>query len=220
MGELGQASRRLLLNRFSDAMAFTRGHRVAVLAVLVTALLASYGAGLEFALYDRARVAEGEWWRIFTAQFAHLNTNHLLLNLAAWVLVWGYGIPVCNGRRWLWLIVCITFICGLNIHRFETDVMWHGGLSGVLHGIFLAVTLLKLEYDPRDPVAWLGGGALAAKLLWEHFYGATGGTEQIIQLPVLTAAHLHGAIAGLTAWVSMFVFAWAGNRRRLAKRSA
>lgn len=191
----------------------TFGSWPALAVVLVASLLASLGAGLEWGIYDRQLVASGEWWRIWTAQFAHLNTPHLLLNLSAWALIWAYGWFSCDNARWFWLLACTTAICGWNIHHFETEIMWHGGLSGILHGLFLAITLLKLEYELGDPVAWLGLAALVAKLAWEHFVGPLDGTEDLINLPVLTEAHLHGAFSGVIAWGLM------SATRRLRRKS-
>ena len=168
-------------------------------AVIVLSAVASYEPVLEWTLYDRPRVADGAWWLILTAQFAHLNLNHLLLDLVAWILIWFYGWHVCNNAKWLWLVASTTVLCGFAIHWFEPEVAWHGGLSGVLHGMFLAVSLLKINAYARDPVAWLGFAALAAKLVWEWQYGAIGNTQDLIGLPVLTEAHAYGTLAGLIA---------------------
>ena len=190
-------------------------HFSVVVIVIVIALMASFGDGLQFAIYDRELVNSGEWWRIYTAQFAHLNLNHLLLNLVAWVLIYIYGWFECDNKQWVWLIASTTVLCGTTIHLVETHVMWHVGLSGILHGLFLSVTLFKLQKMLTDVVGWIGLVALAGKLYWEWHYGAIGNTQELIGTPVLTEAHAHGAWAGLVA--TLISFGWTWLRGRIAQ---
>ena len=195
-----------------------RRARVAVAAVVVALALAlSAPILLEWGMYDRGGVARGEWWRLLSSHFAHFNLEHLLLNLAAWVLIWLYGWFVCGARAWVWLLAATTVFCGLSIHVLEPEVLWHGGLSGILHGLFLAVAMLRLRADVRDWNAWVALAALAGKLAWEWRYGAMPGTQEWIEIPVLTEAHLHGAAAGLAAVLPLM--AWRRARRKDARKA-
>ncbi|MGB9038747.1 MAG: rhombosortase, partial [Acinetobacter calcoaceticus] len=69
------------------------------------------------------------------------------------------------------------------------------GLSGVLHGLYTAVALVYLQYRKERNFAFLVLGLIIAKLIWENTFGQTG-TAQLIGSPVLTEAHLYGAIGG------------------------
>lgn len=71
----------------------------------------------------------------------------------------------------------------------------YAGLSGVLHGLYTAVALVYLQYRKERNFALLVLGLIIAKLIWENTFGQTG-TAQLIGSPVLTEAHLYGAIGG------------------------
>lgn len=197
--------------------ALSTGRFIALFVVTALAVAASSDIGLEWLQYNRARVVDGESWRIVTAQFVHLNANHLMLDLAAWVLIWAYGWHVCNNAIWLWLIATTAVLCGFAIHCLEPQVMWHGGLSGVLHGLFLSVAILKIYDDRLDWVSWVGLAALVAKVAWEQICDCSlGNTEELIALPVLTIAHAYGAASALAP--CLVLLAWLRSRER--KRAA
>ncbi len=186
--------------------------------VIIIAILFSDDRLAEWSLYSRVGVENGEYWRIISAHFAHLNFNHLVLNLASWVLVWLYGFPVCNAKKWLWFTLFTTITCGWSIHILEPHVFWHGGLSGILHGLFLAIVLLRIHADAGDWGPYIGLVVFGGKLVWESFYGALSGTQELIGGPVLTEIHLHGAISGLFATILLFMkMHW--NKKQHARKT-
>ena len=69
-------------------------------------------------------------------------------------------------------------------------------MSGVLHGLYTAVSLVYLKYPKERTFAILVLVLIFAKLVWENTFGQTG-TAQLIGSPVLTEAHLIGAIGGV-----------------------
>ncbi len=38
--------------------------------------------------YERVAIAAGEWWRLITAHFVHIDLEHTLLNIMGVVLMW------------------------------------------------------------------------------------------------------------------------------------
>src|SRR5262245_20822538 len=38
--------------------------------------------------YDRAALADGQWWRVISGHFVHLDADHLFVNLMGLVLMW------------------------------------------------------------------------------------------------------------------------------------
>jgi hypothetical protein len=73
------------------------------------------------------------------------------------------------------------------------------GSSGALHGVLAAGTLAHLRRGDFD--GWILAVFLVAKLAYEQWSGAlpfAGGT-----MPVVTDAHLYGALGGLAAAAAM-----------------
>lgn len=187
------------------------GRIIVAVTIVTLSLLLSDDAFRQWGIYDRAAFESGQWWRALSAHFTHLNFPHLILNLGAWILIWIYGWPVCNTRTWLWLIITTSVLTGLTLHFFEPQIPWHGGLSGLLHGLFLSVAMLKLRTDISDWNAWVALAAVVGKLVWEWYNGAMPGTQELIGGRVLTEGHLHGSINAFC--VTLLLFLWQRQAR-------
>jgi hypothetical protein len=93
---------------------------------------------------------------------------------------------------------------------FLPAVHWYVGLSGVLHGLFVAGALASLAAGYRAELLLLG--LLVVKLAWEQVHGALPGSEGFAGGTVLVESHLFGAIAGLFAAAVLLAY-----RRRSGK---
>ncbi len=147
--------------------------------------------------YERAGILSGEAWRILTGHFVHLTWNHLLLNLGGLALIWllfGNRLSLAQ-----WLIVLLACAIGIStgLLVFHPGLNWYVGLSGLLHGMFVAGALGGLFSGYR--AEWLLLGLLSAKLAWEQMSGAMPGAEQLAGSFVIVDAHLYGALTGLAA---------------------
>ena len=91
----------------------------------------------------------------------------------------------------------IHFLLNISLvfYFYLPNIDAYAGLSGVLHGLYTAVALVYLQYRKERNFAFLVLGLIVAKLIWENTFGQTG-TAQLIGSPVLTEAHLYGAIGG------------------------
>ena len=67
----------------------------------------------------------------------------------------------------------------------------YAGLSGVLHGAYVAVACVHLQYKRERGFAALVLFLILAKLVWENTIGNSG-TAELIGSPVLVEAHLLG----------------------------
>ncbi|MDD9807017.1 MAG: rhombosortase [Gammaproteobacteria bacterium] len=147
-----------------------------------------------FSLYNRGLIEAGEWWRLLTGNFAHLNLRHLLLDLVAWILIF------LLGRAWLSIadwIVCLVVCCltvSAGLYWFSPEIGVFGGLSGALHGLFALMALKQLRAGDR--LGWLLLLLVTVKLLYEGRYGGTPGTSELIGVPVAAQTHLYGALGG------------------------
>ena len=170
---------------------------VAAVSVVVVCLALSTDAAGELFIYRRGDLLAGEYWRLVSGHFVHVTTAHLLLNLAAWLLIWVYGRAVCTNLTWVVLVSVCAAGTGVGLLWFSPEVMWYTGLSGVLHGLFIAIAVLRLLAYRGDYAAWFVLVIIAIKLAYEYSQGATPITASWVGLQVIPEAHLYGAISGI-----------------------
>ncbi len=144
--------------------------------------------------YDRSGMQAGEWYRLLSAHWVHLDWPHAGLNVAG---LWLLALLEIGGTRLQYQVLRCLLLCvavGGALYVCNPELQWYVGLSGVLHGLFV-IALVHLLYRRRDPVALVVLMALIGKLAWEHYHGAL--AQHLLQAPVIVAAHSYGALAGL-----------------------
>jgi rhomboid family GlyGly-CTERM serine protease len=147
--------------------------------------------------FDRAAILHGEVWRLITAHVAHLGWQHLAMNLAGLGLIWLLFQRVYTTAQWLIVAsICILGV-SLGVLALLPAVHWYVGLSGVLHGLFVAGALASIASGYRAELLLLG--LFIVKLAWEQLYGALPGSASFAGGAILVESHLYGAIAGLLA---------------------
>lgn len=187
--------------------------RHAVPLSLALLAIAAMVGGRELRLwlrFDREAILHGEVWRLVTAHFAHLGWSHLAMNLAGLALIWLLFHRVYTTRQWLAALAVSMLGVGAGVLAFLPAVHWYVGLSGVLHGLFVAGALASLAAGYRAELLLLG--LLVVKLAWEQVHGALPGSEGFAGGTVLVESHLFGAIAGLFAAAVLLAY-----RRRSGK---
>lgn len=166
-------------------------------------------AGEALLRYQRSEILIGEVWRLLSGHLVHLGWSHLLMNLLALALVWALFGDTLTLAGWLLLLLFCALFDGLGLLLLNPGVEWYVGLSGVLHGLFLAGALAGLASGRRDAALLLI--ALVAKLAWEQLAGPLPGSEATAGGLVVVDAHLYGAIAGGVTAALMLGGGW---RRR------
>jgi rhomboid family GlyGly-CTERM serine protease len=171
-----------------------RGYGVALLAVCALLALPELGGAAvrEAASFDRAAIGAGQWWRLLSAHFVHLDAEHALLNGLGVVLMWALFARDYSPLRWvaIYLFAALTISAGLWFLNPELE--WYVGASGALHGVMTAGTLAHLRR--RDLDGWILAAFIVAKLCYEQFAGSmpfAGAANTIVD------AHLYGAVGGL-----------------------
>lgn len=154
------------------------------------------GLGLEQPLrFDRQAVDQGQLWRLLSAHLVHLNSGHLWMNMAGLALVVMFFRRYYMPPVWLMLLVWCGILTGLGLYVFNPRLYFYVGLSGVLHGLFIAGAWQERRHYP------LAGHALlvliGGKLIWEQWSGPLPGSESMAGGAVAVDAHLYGALAGL-----------------------
>lgn len=184
---------------------------LAVPLVLVASLVHAAVPGvLDF---DRAAVADGQWWRLLSAHYVHLNAPHLAMNLLALTLVIALLRTACRATTWFAVYATMSLAVSAALLVFEPGLVRYAGASGVIHGLVAFGAVLRLGAARVESSMLLAG--LLAKLAWEAGSGPLAGSEAMIGAPVITASHRYGAIAGLL--LALVIGAW---RRRHARFSA
>ncbi len=188
-------------------------YRYSLPAILAIAclFLALYGDQVAEALiYRRSLIGDGEWWRLFTGNLLHTNTNHLLLNLGGLFLIWFIYWDVAD-QRWQAAFLGFPLILNTTLLYWLTPSMEaYVGLSGALHGTIVAFGLA--DY-PKN--RWISVGlviGVAIKLAYEQWTGSPEGMEQIIGTKVAIDAHLWGAVSGLLIGACNLVVHYKGQK--------
>lgn len=158
------------------------------LAALLPLCWPSALSGLQ---WQRAALADGQYWRLLTAHLVHLEMRHLLLNLLGLLLIcellWD---DMAIAEAWILLLVSalgVSLLLWLN----QPQLNWYAGLSGVLHGLWAgcagAALLRKKSFFYASALLLLG-----AKLA----YQADNQIGSLTGMPVVPVAHLYGALSG------------------------
>lgn len=173
-----------------------REHRVVLIIVAAAVAIAAAGpAAGEWLRYDRGAIIQhGQWWRLFTGNFVHLGWPHLSLDLAGLVLVWLLFRPQIAERVWAIATVFCSLGVGVGLLWRMPDLQWYVGLSGMLHGLFVAGALLCIRQGYRFELLMIA--LVVGKLVWEHTMGPLPGSEHYSGGHVVVQAHLYGAVSG------------------------
>lgn len=185
-------------------------------AALLVAIHAALRVGLGEAFADPVRAAwlggaripmlidGGQWWRVVTAAFVHLDPEHLAVNAVALALIGPVAAGLVGPRRF-WIAFVGTAVAGSALgHALGGG--WSVGASG---GIFGLLGLIGGHAARRWP-AWMASRrrrVLLTTLPWAVLLTAAPFLSG--DLAMDHAAHLGGLAAGGVAG-----FAGAGLRRR------
>ncbi len=88
--------------------------------------------------YRRMAIANGQWWRLFTAHLMHVNAAHEVLDVAGLLLVAWIFARELDGRRQALALLIGAASVDVGLWFFHPDVERYVGLSGALHALFAA----------------------------------------------------------------------------------
>jgi len=145
--------------------------------------------------WQRSLIEAGQWWRVLTGSLVHLGWSHLAMDLAGLALIWALFGPLLSAWQWTVAFVTSALAVGLGLYLFEPQLAWYVGLSGALHGLFVAALPAQFRKHPGEGLVLLA--AVAGKLAWEHLFGPLPGSAELAGGAVVTQAHLAGAVGGL-----------------------
>ena len=145
---------------------------------------------------ERIQVAQGQYWRLLTANFVHFGWAHTLMNLGAFLLCSFALLNEFSIKAFTALIVSCCLIVGICIYAFNPEYETYAGLSGALHGFIIAGLLANKRHK-----LWVNGVLIAlvfAKVINENSPGyQSNELQNLLPVAVAYSAHLYGALAGL-----------------------
>jgi rhomboid family GlyGly-CTERM serine protease len=164
-------------------------------SVLLLLLLAASGDWGRSALqYERVALSHYQWWRLLSAHLVHLGWRHAWLNCAGLALLWMLFAREFAPRRWLWIVLLSAASIDAGLWLLRPEVDWYLGASGVLHGTWAAGACAMYRRGDGYGAALLL--LLVVKLVYEQQSGASLFDRD---LPLVSVAHLYGALGGLIA---------------------
>lgn len=146
--------------------------------------------------YQYDWLAKGEYWRLLSAHWVHVNWRHVMLNAAGLLLCMSIASP-----RWLirqWVVYHLVLALGISILFYlrNPQLEWYAGYSGVLFGLYL---LAAIDLYAREKiVALLLAAAISIKVILEQTSDLKLDSSEFIGTPVIIDAHLYGILLGLT----------------------
>ncbi|MDH3527081.1 MAG: rhombosortase [Gammaproteobacteria bacterium] len=164
--------------------------------LLGTGAVAAYlilGAVPEAWVFDRAAIAQGEWWRLITGHWVHSDLAHAGWDITALLLL-----GALFEMRLQWRLPLALMIGTIGVDAWlwwgEPLLRYYCGLSGILNSL-LIVGLLQLWREQRHPLVLLTGVGAAVKIIVEINTGQALLTETA--WPSVPMVHAAGFLCGL-----------------------
>lgn len=162
-------------------------------AILLPQLLG--GTAVSDALrYDRDAIAAGQFLRLVTGQFVHLDLLHAFANVAGAVMIWALVGAALSVRGWLVVVAVSVATVAAGLWWFSPAIEWYVGASGMLHGLLVGGAMDQAR--GADPLARWVLVIVSIKLVWEQLVGPLPFAGDSV---VVIDAHLYGALGGLLA---------------------
>jgi rhomboid family GlyGly-CTERM serine protease len=186
--------------------AVLRNWPVTILCAVAVGLLAAWPGGAALAEFDRGAIGAGEIWRFATGHLVHWNAEHLVWDLAVFVLL---GV-ICEARdrkAYVATLVVSAAAISAGVLWLRPDMRFYRGLSGIDSALFvLAAALFAADArragDRRG--WWCGVAALGAFAIKVGYEAATGSTIFVDSAGAgfepMYLAHVIGGIAAAVVW--------------------
>jgi len=109
-------------------------------------------------------VAQGQYWRIFTAMFLHFNLIHIGLNMLTLFLIGGVVEMVYGKWRYLVIYLGSGIVGGIVTYFVVQPGIPSAGASGAIFGVFGALGMFYIMN--RQALGRYGAGAITNWLFW------------------------------------------------------
>jgi rhomboid family GlyGly-CTERM serine protease len=150
--------------------------------------------------YQRYAIANGQVWRLLTANIVHTGPMHVLANLLGLLVLWEISSAWLQQKEQLLILVVSMLLISLGIYFLFPGISWYLGLSGALHALWCAAALLGLKRERFLSITLLI--LLMTKIIWEITIGPMPMSYFFAGGPVLFQAHWLGVGSGLIIAIS------------------
>lgn len=156
-------------------------------------------------IYDRPRIAGGEWWRLWSGHWVHYGWPHFVAD-AGLFLILGRLMERTYPRALRGSLVLMPLVISGAIFWFDAGMTRYAGLSALNLGLLL---FYALDGWRRNRVDWFWPAVLAiyiGEVVLEAWHGGRGGGMIPFDDPsvrVATSAHIAGGLYGIALWVGL-----------------
>lgn len=159
--------------------------------------------------FNREKIFQGEYWRLLTSNLVHYGFAHVLMNVAAFILIGISFLRELSLKAYLGLLLLTALAVNLGTLLFNPELFFYRGFSGALHGLLVAGLLLNRFRNPW--LSYLGVILVFAKIAHEHQADFQANQlQELLPVAVAVDSHMYGAIAGLV----FFAITWAVARAK------
>jgi len=158
----------------------------------------------------------GQWWRLFTHPFVHVNIYHLVLDAGAFLLLYKALDDRNPLRRIIYLVACGT--SSLVVALIVSPLVYTQGLcglSGIAHGL-MAVTGLEMMRSRKD---FRAGGIIFLLVVLKGIYELLTGNVLFLFMHMgfcgspIASCHAGGVLGGIAAFFLLRVPCSFGKRQ-------
>lgn len=151
-------------------------------------------------IYHRQAFLDGQWWLPLTAQIAHFNVPHALVNSTGAFSLWCLFRTSLNGLQQTAAILGGAIGVALVV-ALDSGCIYYAGASGALHGWAAGGALLWWKGTPAHdrPQRRLAMALLCGVFLKIAWQWASAAGETAWGFPVYHPAHAAGAVGGMLA---------------------
>lgn len=147
--------------------------------------------------FNRQQVLSGGIWRLLTGHWVHTNMQHLILNVAASLLIYFSFFSQIKTSELLVCSFVFSILISVLLLFIYPDLQWYNGLSGLLHAL-VAYFSLRQIYKGNN-LYWIGIFVVWLKVIAESVQAGTGHINLIDDMLVINQAHLVGVFVATVA---------------------
>jgi len=153
-------------------------------------------------VYNRAAIAHGELWRIWTGHIVHFGWAHGFADGGLFVVI-GWALERSQRSFGRWSLLVLPVVVSASLFWFDPEMNIYGGLSGVNVGLLIYLACRGWQHNLLD---WFWPAVLAIHVmevfLEIHNHGTGGGAIRFDDpaIHVATVAHIGGVVYGVSSW--------------------
>jgi rhomboid family GlyGly-CTERM serine protease len=185
----------------------------AIGAAMVLIMIGGQLIDIELFRYQRDWMSSGQYWRLITAHWVHVNWTHLGLNVAGFLFCLAITRPDWSIRQWCFYLTILSFSISCLFTVLNPELGWYVGFSGVLFGVFCLSGIDLFNHDRLIAVLLLA--VIFAKVLIEQTSDLKVTSSELIDSPVIVDAHFYGLISGLAIALVQRVYTISKIKRQI-----